>query len=300
MLHVLWLILKILLLIEAGLLGFLLLILALVLLVPVRYRGHVRKEEGFQAEGELSWLLRLVWVPVKLEGDGISAKLKILCFTVKDLLAEEEAVEQKTVEALPAAETLQQPQSRPRSDPDKQPERKAAEKPESEHSEVSEHSEAPERKQSLWKRIRIFLLAIRIFLKRLAGKLRNLKYTIHRFCVKIKRMKRFVGDDRTKAAFILAWAQVKRLLGKLLPKKLRGNIYFGTGDPALTGELLGAAAIFYPLYGTGVQVTPDFEETVLRGELFVEGRLRMVTLVQIVWKLFWDKNIRFVYAKFNG
>ena len=56
MLHVLWLILKILLLIAAGLLGFLLLILALVLLVPVHYRGHVRKEEGFQAEGELYWL----------------------------------------------------------------------------------------------------------------------------------------------------------------------------------------------------------------------------------------------------
>lgn len=292
MLHVLWLILKILLLIVAGLLGLLLLVLVLVLLVPVRYRGHVRKEEGFQAEGELSWLLRLVRVPVKLEGDGISAKLKILCFTVKDLLAEEKAVEQETVEAFPAAETLQQPQP--------QSQRKTGEKPESERSEVPEHSEEPERKQSLWKRIRIFLLAIRIFLKRLAGKLRNLKYTIHRFCVKIKRMKRFVGDDRTKGAFILAWAQVKRLLGKLLPKKLRGNIYFGTGDPALTGELLGAAAIFYPLYGTGVQVTPDFEETVLRGELFVEGRLRMVTLVQIAWKLFWDKNIRFVYAKFNG
>lgn len=59
MLHIIWIILKIILLILAVVLGLALLILALLLLVPVRYEAHLKKKEEFFVEqgctGYFSW-----------------------------------------------------------------------------------------------------------------------------------------------------------------------------------------------------------------------------------------------------
>ena len=108
-------------------------------------------------------------------------------------------------------------------------------------------------------------------------------------------MKRFATDDRTKAARSLAWSQLKGFLVKLLPNKVRGDLRFGTDDPALTGEILGGISIFYPLFMDNVKVVPDFQETVLEGELYLKGRIRLLTVAQIAWRLYRDKNVRFVY-----
>ena len=57
--------------------------------------------------------------------------------------------------------------------------------------------------------------------------------------------------------------------------------------------------IFYPLFMDNVKVDPDFEQTILEGELFLKGRLRIVSAVRIAWRLFRDKNVRYVYRKLN-
>ena len=97
------------------------------------------------------------------------------------------------------------------------------------------------------------------------------------------------------AALGLAWSQLRVLLGKLLPKSVWGDLHFGTDDPALTGEILGGISIFYPLFMDNVKVVPDFQESVLEGELYLKGRIRLITIVRIAWKLYRDKNVRFVY-----
>lgn len=140
-----------------------------------------------------------------------------------------------------------------------------------------------------------FLKATWRFLSSIPKKLKKLKYTFHQFYVKIKRMKRFATDDRTRAALGLAWSQLRVLLGKLLPKRVWGDLHFGTDDPALTGEILGGISIFYPLFMDNVKVVPDFQESVLEGELYLKGRIRLITIVRIAWKLYRDKNVRFVY-----
>ena len=53
MLHIIWIILKIILLILAVVLGLALLILALLLLVPVRYEAHLKKKEEFFVEARV-------------------------------------------------------------------------------------------------------------------------------------------------------------------------------------------------------------------------------------------------------
>lgn len=138
-------------------------------------------------------------------------------------------------------------------------------------------------------------------------KIINLKYTFLRFCGKIKKgirkyrdTKEFLLDERTKGALRKAFEQGKLLIGRLLPKKIRGELRFGTEDPALTGEILGGISIFYPIFMDNVKVYPDFERSILEGELFVKGRFRLATAALVLWRLWRDKNIRFVYHKFRG
>ena len=116
---------------------------------------------------------------------------------------------------------------------------------------------------------------------------------------KYRAAKEFALDERTKAAVRLVLEQAKIFARQALPRKICGEVRFGTSDPALTGQILGIAGIFYPLFMDNVKVDPDFERTILEGELFLKGRLRIVSAVRIAWRLFRDKNVRYVYRKLN-
>lgn len=68
-----------------------------------------------------------------------------------------------------------------------------------------------------------------------------------------------------------------RLLRPLLPKKLRAKILFGTGDPALTAQILGyyyaAAAAFLPAKSRKLrlEVQPDLEEKAAKFDAELKG-----------------------------
>lgn len=314
MLHIIFAILKIVLLILAAVLGIALWILALLLLIPVRYEAHVKKKEEFFVEAKVHWLLHLVRMPVSFRDGELSAKLKVLIFTVKDFLADEEEIQDGAEEMFPDVEETSDAAGQV-TDPNKNQIGTALDKTEFSEKEtntepVEEKTEEldsdPARKQQkpfgVLRKITVFLKMLVDFLKAtwrflssIPKKLKKLKYTFHQFYVKIKRMKRFVTDDRTRAALGLAWSQLRVLLGKLLPKRVWGDLHFGTDDPALTGEILGGISIFYPLFMDNVKVVPDFQESVLEGELYLKGRIRLITIVRIAWKLYRDKNVRFVY-----
>ena len=113
----------------------------------------------------------------------------------------------------------------------------------------------------------------------------------------MRETKAFLTDERTHAAFRAALREVLLLLKALLPRKIRGEVHFGTEDPALTGEILGGIGIFYPVFMDNVKVFPDFEAPVLEGELLIKGRIRLVTVLGIAIRLWMDKNVRYVYRK---
>lgn len=314
MLHIIFAILKIVLLILAAVLGLALWILALLLFVPVRYEAHVKKKEEFFVEAKVHWLLHLLGVPVSFRDGKLSAKLKVLIFTVKDFLADEEEIQDGVEEMFPDVEKASDAAGQV-TDPNKnqigtvldktefseeesyiEPAEEKTEEPDSDPARKQQKPFGVLRKITVFLKMLVdFLKATWRFLSSIPKKLKKLKYTFHQFYVKIKRMKRFVTDDRTRAALGLAWSQLRVLLGKLLPKRVWGDLHFGTDDPALTGEILGGISIFYPLFMDNVKVVPDFQESVLEGELYLKGRIRLITIVRIAWKLYRDKNVRFVY-----
>lgn len=278
MLHVIWTLIKIILLILAVLLGAVLLLLLGVLFIPVRYQAAGKKEEAGAPEvrAKLSWLGSLINLPVSYQDGVFSARLRIFGFSVLDFAEEEESFTKEepfTEEELFAEE----------------PAEKAASAEPFEETESLEEEPFSEKRQSSKK-------------QETAVKRGKLKCTFDRFCDKIKRirkkykrLRKFAEDERTKAALRLVREQAFRVLSALFPRKAEGRILFGTDDPALTGEILGAISIFYSFFMDTVKITPDFERAVLEGDLSVRGRFYMITAARAAWKLFRDRNVRWTY-----
>ena len=331
MLQILFLIIKIIGIILAALLGLALLILLLVLFVPVRYRAYgIRSSRECRAEGRVSWLLRLLSIPFSFQDGELEIKVKLLGFTILDPLKEEEAfrepVQRKTEqsagkeeetagedserEEVPAEENAGEADASGSFEASQADEAETSAQPASERDAEAaaelENEASEGRFFGLLRDLRRFFRAVIRFFRKIPRKLKNLKCTFQRFCDKIKRMvkryremKAFALDERTKAAVSLVWKQAGILLGQALPRKIRGRLHFGTEDPALTGQILGAIGIFYPLFMDNVKVEPDFEKPALDGELSLKGRLRIVTVLRIAWRLYRDKNVRYVYRRLN-
>lgn len=58
------------------------------------------------------------------------------------------------------------------------------------------------------------------------------------------------------------------------------------------GQILGAVAIAYPLYGKGVAVYPRFEEKILEGQLQMKGRIVAACLLWQAWKIYRNPDVR--------
>ena len=84
----------------------------------------------------------------------------------------------------------------------------------------------------------------------------------------------------------------RKLIRHVLPRKIKGSITFGCEDPALTGQILGAVAIAYLLYGKGVAVYPRFEEKILEGQLQMKGRIVAACLLWQAWKIYRNPDVR--------
>lgn len=306
MLQVFFLILKIIGIILAAVLGLVLLLLLLVLFVPVRYRAYgIKNAEECRAEAVISWLLRLISIPVSFRDGKLQGSIRIFGFPVMKLFEEEKAweagaeKERKREDRKEFSESRKEPdkaENTEKQEETKEPDREAGAEPD------SMEEEAPGLFSALGEFFRMLWRAVR----KISQSLKNLKCTFRQFCDKIKRMirkyrkmKAFAEDERTKAAVRLVWSQAGILVKHVLPRRLKGEVHFGTEDPALTGRILGALGIFYPLFMDNVKVNPDFEQAVLEGELFVKGRMRAAVFVRTAWKLFWDKNVRYVYRRLN-
>ena len=88
-------------------------------------------------------------------------------------------------------------------------------------------------------------------------------------------------------------------MGHVRPRKIKGDLYFGFDDPALTGQVLAAASIFYPFYGRGFSLHPYFDRVILEGRVQLYGRMYGVVFVRTVWRLFRDSNVKELRKKFK-
>lgn len=354
MLHILFVILKILGIILAVILGILLLLVCIVLFVPLRYQGEAKsggRLEDIRVHGQVSWLFGLVKAVVDIRNKAPDFYIQIAWKKFGDRPESKQETEEQaeygkhkrkknhgkdkeTAEGGKQKESektnqereeeraenkrdekLQKPETASQSDSEDYEGYKEDQAVCKEKSGISEEGrEAASETLKTWTQDReeswekdekkpSFLEKIKGKLEKIAAKLRRLpekfKCTIQKFCDKMEE----ISGKRDKLIALItepvhvnAFGKGKReliwLLGHLSPQVLEADIHYGFADPALTGMVLAGFGVLYPFFEDHIQITPDFTEKVLEGNIRVKGRIYAAHLAVFAVRILLSRDVR--------
>ena len=83
----------------------------------------------------------------------------------------------------------------------------------------------------------------------------------------------------------------------LKPRRVRGRIAFGTGDPCTTGWVLGVISMFPVAYTEGLHIYPNFEEKEFDADAYAKGRIRMLYFLRLFLRGYMDNDIMSMIKK---
>lgn len=317
MLHIILTILKIIGILTVVVLLFVCMLAGAVLFVPVRYRINGKKEqESFFIKIEAYWLFHLLRFKTVYPIPKRSIA-KVLWFTVYDSEKEnrsrkrkkkkkskrekEEQKEQelrREAEKVPEKETQRAEQKKPEQDKQTE-EQKKLEKDKQRELESKLKKEAEqESEQKLEEKKNIF--------QKILSAVKNIRYTIFRFCDKIKEIWaniqyyiEILNEEETKRAFSMCRGQLYKIWKNICPKKCRAELKIGTGEPDTTGYILALHGMLYPVIGNNIRIEPDFEKQTVEGTVFIKGRVTLFVLLYAAVKLYFDQDIRHFVRRFK-
>lgn len=329
MLHIFLLILKILLITVLILIGLVLVLLLLLLFVPVRYRFYAEKHDNFICKLKASWLGFVFCFKANYDENGFVYWLRSFGGTLvsnEDGFSEEsqEETDTETEVAESEKETRMREKAEVR-EAKKQEKREQAEvekakkteKQEAEDAESDQqdglsdqmlqdadldredrdanrefaeaHSEFQKSPETIFTRIGKkfdrFVIAVKDKIEAVVRKLHHMKD-------KAEQYKKFVRAGTTKQAFQVLKRNVILLLKHLNPTKIKGQVTYGSGDPASTGKQLGYLSLILPLYYNKIDITPDFSKKILEGDIFIKGRIRVYNILYYCCKVYFNKYVK--------
>ncbi|QUI23164.1 DUF2953 domain-containing protein [Vallitalea pronyensis] len=112
---------------------------------------------------------------------------------------------------------------------------------------------------------------------------------------KFKRIRSFWQDENNKKVIKFVKKRILLMLKHILPRKFHAKVIIGTGDPATTGYIVGAASILYTVTGDKLQVVPHFSESTIQGDIYVKGRIYLIILVGHALRIILNKRVRQLY-----
>ena len=308
MLHILFLILKIIRIILAVILGLILLVICIVLFVPICYKADLHgsgNARELTVHAKVSWLFGLIKAVFALENGKTDLSVRIAWKKfgdsdpvedkAEDRIEEKPKPEKKSVmqeKQVIQGEEKQDDTTNRITDKAVEDQTEKAEKSEQTAKTRPESTEKKQRKKKDRKEDSDSASKIEQITEKI-------KCTYHKFCDKINeitekkdKMSDFLTDETHKNAFLKLKNEAFHLLKKLKPKKIQGEITFGFEDPSLTGRLLAWISMIYPWIGEHTDITPDFEHRTLSGDLSIRGRLYVITPVVTAIRLILSKAVR--------
>ena len=299
MLHILFLILKIIGIILAVILGLILLVICIVLFVPICYKADLHgsgNARELTVHAKVSWLFGLIKAVFALENGKTDLSVRIAWKKFGDSdPVEDKAEDRKSVmqeKQVIQGEEKQDDTTNRITDKAVEDQTEKAEKSEQTAKTRPESTEKKQRKKKDRKEDSDSA-------SKIEQSTEKIKCTYHKFCDKINeitekkdKMSDFLTDETHKNAFLKLKNEAFHLLKKLKPKKIQGEITFGFEDPSLTGRLLAWISMIYPWIGEHTDITPDFEHRTLSGDLSIRGRLYVITPVVTAIRLILSKAVR--------
>ena len=287
MLHIIFLILKILGLVLLAAVGIIILLLAAFILLPARYTAaaswdgtmdslrwrvkfhwliHLISGEAVYENGRLIWRFRTAWKHF----DSTSGYKKTSSAASERIRTSAEKTAGSTEDLKDTARPVKQ---KPEAGKEQKPEAREKQKPEAEKEQKAKTQKTvsdkkKEKKNSFSEKISAYWDKIKYTFKKLYDNIKAL-------AKKKEKLRRFLTNEIHKNAFLKAVKELKRLLHRLCPEKLEGDIEFGFEDPAYTGYLLAGISLIYPMVGEFLNIRADFENKVLKGSVLAAGKLRL-------------------------
>lgn len=333
MLHILFIILKILGILLLVILGLLFLCLLAVLFVPIRYRGNgsYHSIKDFGVHLHIHWLLHAVSLRIAYE-NGLRYAVKLFGFRIFGSESEEKDTEsgrvregtqaadsdelefvnaqEKTEETARLLEEAVKRRSAQREAEMSQAVKNADAFPDVKEAGVSEaegethraknelkSNPSQEKRESFLHRIISWFKqkwsALRQSLSKLLTRINNLEH-------KRQSVLAFIENEENQKSFRLIKRQLMRVLRHIFPRKLSGQVTFGVEDPYLMGQILSVAAFLYPVYGKKIDLTPVMDANALDGELSFRGRVQIGVLALMALRIWMDKNVRTQVYKYRN
>lgn len=306
MLHIILEILKWIGIVLLAVLSLILLCLLAVLFVPVRYKVKGQYESEADADVTVSWLFHLIHLNIRFR-QKLSWQVRIFGILFMGSEKQKKAKKQKKVKEQEKNRSCEENHSHEENQTSQEemiPEKMISEKTISEEIPISQpESETMETDEKAEKKKMNPIKKIFFFIRDLSGKIiammRNIRYTIKRFCDRIKHILNHItyyhdvimGEEGQEAVRLIK-TELGKLLSHIAPKKCRIAVTFGFEDPATTGQIMAVLGVFYPIWSYDISIHPDFENTGISGNVYVRGRIRLFTLLKIAWKVYFNKNLK--------
>lgn len=320
MLHILWMLIKLILILLGTVLGLAVLVLLLLLFCPVRYSAEALKETSSFKETEaavrVSWLFGGISFTFRRIQGKNTQKLCVFGIPVLSLLqkrkqkkaaagkvqtAEKSPLsEQPTEKPLPETE-ISLPQEKKPDIPYGSAEAKQKKDPETGTSDLGESDEKirTENKNKI-SALPDKLKEIMDRLAQLPSMLSKIPLTIRRIYDKIDWYRQFFEHPRTKEAVSLVLDRSKKLMHHIFPKKIKGKVTFGSEDPSITGTALAVLGMTMPFHKNRVEIVPVFDnQNILEGNIKIKGRIYGFVPVKMLAELYFNKNIKYIISRWK-
>lgn len=307
MLHIVLLILKIAGIIIAVLLGLVLLVLAALLFVPIRYTILAQYYEKPVLKAKISWFLHLLRATAEYD-DEFRMKVKVLFFSLYRSDAEEKEKVSKR-KHQDTQQTFFDELEQREQNVTKIPEKKKTEypkqenQPEPESKSVHLDKEQPVKETVKKSKFQIFRETILDFYRRITAFIKGIidksisvKEVVAQKATAISDMVND-SDNREMLQFLLD--NTKKLLRKIKPYQYRVKVRYGFGDPETTGWLAVRLAVIYGLLGMDMELIPDFDESIFEGDIYLKGKVRLFGILLIVWRVYRNKLVQEKIIKKN-
>lgn len=314
MLHILLSVLKITGIIIAAILGILVLLICIVLFVPIRYEVKAKCDgtiETLKAKGIVTWILHLVRADIYFKNKKLKWKLRIAWLKksnqaakkkrkedepddeIKKTEAAEETVKE-VVEEVPEAETdekinedVQQKEPETHDEKDKIIDGETSDR-------ISKtEKECKTEKETIHQKIEKLINKIKCTFQNIYDKIKEILEKKDKIALFIKEESHVEAFNKTKKVLLI-------LLKRLKPKKTEVNVRFGFEDPYTTGQVLAGLSMIYPFIGGIIEIYPDFEQKVLKGTVYIKGKIRLWHIVIAAVKLLVCKAVRVTYTDFKN
>lgn len=327
MLHILWMLIKLILILLGTVLGLAVLVLLLLLFCPVRYSAEALKETSSFKETEaavrVSWLFGGISFTFRRIQGKNTQKLCVFGIPVLSLLQKRkqkkaaagkvQTAEKSSLSEQPTEKPLPETKiSLPETELSMPEEKKAnlssgsdaVEEEKTLEPETSDFYESEEKIQAEKKnKISVILDKLKEIMDKLAqlpSMLGKIPLTIRRIYDKIDWYRQFFEHPRTKEAVNLVLDRSKKLLHHIFPKKIRGQVTFGSEDPSITGTALAVLGMTMPFHKNRVEIVPVFDnQNILEGNIKIKGRIYGFVPVKILAELYFNKNIKYIISRWK-